>query len=228
MARIVFRDEAVHEAPTGLSVPIVPFAGDGTITGVFPQPPMDGGGVTGSVLILWDGTDTVLQGSSTSTTPPTTTAPTSARIATVAFVRQALANFGTAPGANAPTNPAPVNGTLWWDSTNKVLNVRDGTSWLPTGGGATIHVGAVAPSPADEGALWFNTNILQLLIRYQSVWVAATTPAATGAWEPSIPTGGYAHYGTVAPPDPQEGDLWATPDGTLKIWTGSVWQQIHG
>jgi len=33
--------------------------------------------------------------------------------------------------ASAPTSPAPDEGQLWWDTTNDLLKVYDGSSWIP-------------------------------------------------------------------------------------------------
>lgn len=41
--------------------------------------------------------------------------------------------------SSAPTsNPVPINGHLWYDSTNDVLMEYDGTAWLPVARGGTV------------------------------------------------------------------------------------------
>ena len=36
--------------------------------------------------------------------------------------------------ASAPTSPAPDEGQIWWDSTNDLLNVYNGSTWVNLGG----------------------------------------------------------------------------------------------
>lgn len=39
--------------------------------------------------------------------------------------------------------------------------------------------------------------------------------------------GGAAHFGTQPPDNPGVGQLWATPDADLAVWTGSSWLPIN-
>ena len=59
-----------------------------------------------------------------------------------------------------PTAPSgPLEGQLWWDTTNQSLKVyNSSTSWHPT----TVHVGTTYPHSTTTGALWYNTTTGQL------------------------------------------------------------------
>ena len=59
-----------------------------------------------------------------------------------------------------PTAPSgPLEGQLWWDTTNQSLKVyNSSTSWHPT----TVHVGATYPHSTTTGALWYNSGTGQL------------------------------------------------------------------
>ena len=59
--------------------------------------------------------------------------------------------------SNAPTGP--LEGQLWWDTTNQSLKVyNSSTQWHPT----TVHVGTTYPHTTTVGALWYNTSTGQL------------------------------------------------------------------
>ena len=58
---------------------------------------------------------------------------------------------------NAPTGP--LEGQLWWDTTNQSLKVyNSSTNWHPT----TVHVGTTYPHTTTTGAFWYNTSTGQL------------------------------------------------------------------
>ena len=65
-----------------------------------------------------------------------------------------LENFSNSA---APTNPQP--GQLWWDSANKVLNVRRDNAWQSTSGPTVSNV---APTISQVGDLWWDTSSNQL------------------------------------------------------------------
>ena len=59
--------------------------------------------------------------------------------------------------SNAPTGP--LEGQLWWDTTNQSLKVyNSSTNWHPT----TVHVGTTYPHTTTVGALWYNSTTGQL------------------------------------------------------------------
>jgi len=61
--------------------------------------------------------------------------------------------------ANASAPTSPLEGQLWWDTTNQSLKVyNSSTQWHPM----TVHVGATYPHTTTIGALWFNTTTGQL------------------------------------------------------------------
>jgi len=65
-----------------------------------------------------------------------------------------LENFNN---TSAPSNK--IQGQLWFDQTNKQINVYDGTKFKPVGSPTNS---ATAPTNAVKGDLWFDTNNSQL------------------------------------------------------------------
>jgi microcystin-dependent protein len=76
-----------------------------------------------------------------------------------------LENFAS---ANEPVNP--VEGQLWYDSTNGVLQIWDNTSWKAASG---IQKGPTEPSIPDSkvGELWVDTTNQQLRIYTGTRWI---------------------------------------------------------
>tara|TARA_B100001057_G_scaffold498858_1_gene607410 strand:- start:130 stop:1215 length:1086 start_codon:yes stop_codon:yes gene_type:complete len=82
--------------------------------------------------------------------------------------------------SNAPTGP--LEGQLWWDTTNQSLKVyNSSTQWHPV----TVHVGATYPHTATKGSLWFNTTTNQLNVNsdgttngYQQLATASESSSA--------------------------------------------------
>ena len=69
----------------------------------------------------------------------------------------------------ASSSPAhPVEGQLWYDNLNKVLNLYDGTTWSPAG---SLRKAISAPSNAVAGDLWSNTITSQLYVYSGSNWL---------------------------------------------------------
>ncbi len=71
------------------------------------------------------------------------------------------------------SNPAnPVQGQLWYDSTEGVstLKIYDGTTWVPAGG---VKKGTTAPDVASAlaGDLWSDTDNNQLYLFTGSAWI---------------------------------------------------------
>jgi hypothetical protein len=114
---------------------------------------------------------------------------------------QMLENFAsTATSGGLPTNAklgAPLTGQLWWDSTNSVLKVYNGTQWKAAG---STTSSATAPSSPNVGDLWWDTANTQLKAWSGSSWVVigpssiggtgvqATTITDTGAVVHSVIT----------------------------------------
>ena len=84
--------------------------------------------------------------------------------------------------ANSTAPTGPLEGQLWWDTTNQSLKVyNSSTQWHPM----TVHVGATYPHTATKGALWFNTTTGQLNVNadgtvsgYQQLATASETSSA--------------------------------------------------
>ena len=85
-----------------------------------------------------------------------------------------LENFNN---TSAPNNK--VQGQLWFDQTNKRLNVYDGTKFKPAGGPTNS---TTAPANAVLGDFWFDTGNTQLYVYNGSAFtlVGPTTVAGSG------------------------------------------------
>ena len=85
-----------------------------------------------------------------------------------------LENFNN---TSAPSNK--IQGQLWFDQTNKRLNVYDGTKFKPAGGPTNS---TSAPTNAVLGDTWFDTQATQLYVYNGSAWtlIGPTTVAGSG------------------------------------------------
>jgi len=85
-----------------------------------------------------------------------------------------LENFNN---TTAPSNK--VQGQLWFDQTNKQLNVYTGTKFKPVG---STSNSATAPINAVLGDMWFDTTNTQLYVYTGSAWtlIGPTTVAGSG------------------------------------------------
>ena len=114
--------------------------------------------------------------------------------------------------AEAPANPQ--TGDAWYDTTNKVLKIYDGSSWalaMPN----RVYVSASDPSTAItgivDGDIWFDASKNTLYVRVNGAWVADTTRVNVG----------------TAPAAPVRGDIyWNSAEGCLKIYDGTAWQTV--
>ena len=84
-----------------------------------------------------------------------------------------LENFSN---GSAPSKP--IQGQLWWDSTNNKLKVYTGTAWQNSGGSAPYQ--ATAPSGLAQGDLWIDSDTGQLFLYNGSSSVLVGPPGATG------------------------------------------------
>lgn len=148
----------------------------------------------GSSLNL-DTTVVGLQGLPISTTPPTS--------------GQALVFDGTnwvptsvqsgPPASVGPTPPtSPSQGDQWFNTDNGVLNVWNGSAWVPVE--AVTAIGSVPPTNPADGQLWWDNVSGQLFVWYvdasSSQWVVANVsvgvpgppgpPGATGPAGPNV------------------------------------------
>ena len=85
-----------------------------------------------------------------------------------------LENFNN---TSAPTNK--ITGQLWYDQTNKQINVYTGAKWKPVG--STTN-SATSPTNAVLGDMWFDTTNSQLYVYSGTAWtlIGPTTVAGSG------------------------------------------------
>ncbi|AIX20640.1 virion structural protein [Synechococcus phage ACG-2014e] len=78
------------------------------------------------------------------------------------------------PGASG--QPAAAEGMLRWNNTSNVFEGYDGNIWGKIGGGAAVQ--SAAPSPANPGDLWYDTDDGRMFVYYtdssSSQWVDAS------------------------------------------------------
>ena len=79
-------------------------------------------------------------------------------------------------GTDAERPGSPVEGMLRWNDTSNVFEGYDGNVWGKIGGGAAIQ--SDAPSPANPGDLWYDTDDGRMFVYYtdssSSQWVDAS------------------------------------------------------
>ena len=83
--------------------------------------------------------------------------------------------------STAPTAPLP--GQLWYDSTNSLLKVYDGSDWKPISSSAS---GATQPANPITGDLWWDSSNSQLNVWSGAAWIVigpsyTTTSGTSGA-----------------------------------------------
>jgi len=105
-----------------------------------------------------------------------------------------LENF---TNSSAPT--APLTGQLWYDSTNALLKVYNGTIWKPISSSAS---GSSQPSSPVVGDLWYNSTTAQLNVWSGSAWIIVgpsytTTSGTSGALVETILDSGSASHVVV-------------------------------
>jgi hypothetical protein len=85
-----------------------------------------------------------------------------------------LENFNN---TSAPSNK--ITGQLWFDQTNKQINVYTGSKWKPVGSSTNS---TTSPTNAEQGDTWFDTTNTQLYIYTGSAWtlVGPTSVAGSG------------------------------------------------
>jgi hypothetical protein len=105
-----------------------------------------------------------------------------------------LENF---TNSSAPT--APLTGQLWYDSTNALLKVYNGSIWKPISSSAS---GSSQPASPVTGDLWYNSTTAQLNVWSGSAWVIVgpsytTTSGTSGALVETILDSGSASHVVV-------------------------------
>ena len=85
-----------------------------------------------------------------------------------------LENFNN---TSAPSSK--ITGQLWYDQTNKQINIYTGTKWKPVG--STTN-STSSPTNASQGDLWFDTGNTQLYVYTGTGWslIGPTTIAGSG------------------------------------------------
>lgn len=86
--------------------------------------------------------------------------------------------------ANGSAPNGPLQGQLWWDTTNKVLKIRSGTTWKVVNSGRTGTGNNPPSSELQEGDFWWDPANKQLFVWNSSgggSWalVGPTTSAAS-------------------------------------------------
>jgi hypothetical protein len=80
--------------------------------------------------------------------------------------------------ANSSAPGSPLAGQLWYDSSNTVLNVYNGTEFKPI---SSVKVAASAPSTSlTTGDLWFDSSSSQLNIYNGSSFTLVGPPTSVG------------------------------------------------
>jgi len=105
-----------------------------------------------------------------------------------------LENF---TNSSAPT--APLTGQLWYDSTNALLKVYNGTIWKPISSSAS---GSSQPSSPVTGDLWYDSANAQLKVWSGSAFITVgpsytTTSGTSGAVVETILDSGAASHVVV-------------------------------
>ena len=86
---------------------------------------------------------------------------------------QLLENFSN---TSSPTKP--IQGQLWWDSTNSKLQVYNGTAWQTAGGSAPYQ--SDAPSGLSRGDIWIDSDTGQMYFYNGTSSVLVGPPSSTG------------------------------------------------
>ena len=84
-----------------------------------------------------------------------------------------LENFSN---TSAPTKP--IQGQLWWDSTNSKLQVYNGTAWQTAGGSAPYQ--SDAPANLAAGDIWIDSGTGQMYYYSGTSSVLVGPPSSTG------------------------------------------------
>ena len=117
------------------------------------------------------------------------------------FIRH-LENFSSASSAGSPTSPllaSALEGQLWWDSTNALLKIYNGTVWK-TISAATSQ--ASPPSNNVVGDLWYDTTNQQLKVwtgaAFLVVGPAFTSSTGVSGAIPGVISDGVVNHFVVA------------------------------
>lgn len=88
----------------------------------------------------------------------------------------------TLTSSGAPTATI-ADGAIAVDTTNDVIYVRSGGAWVEASGGASVTVSDTAPTGAEEGDLWYKSDVGTTLVYYDSTWVEITGSGSSSAYK---------------------------------------------
>lgn len=83
-------------------------------------------------------------------------------------------------GSNTTAPAAPLTGQLWWDKTNNVMKVYNGTTFKVI---SASTAASSAPSSNVAGDLWFDTTNQQLKVYNGTTWVLVGPASTSGQGE---------------------------------------------
>lgn len=95
-------------------------------------------------------------------------------------------NTMSIPLANPTTDPS--SGTRVLPDSSGLATQADLNNWIVSalqeldgnlGGNADVYVSSTPPENAEEGDLWYSSNNLELLVRYDNFWVPSSVPLVT-------------------------------------------------
>ena len=124
-----------------------------------------------------------------------------------------LYNAGNITRGFNPPAPA-VDGDLWFDTSNNLLKVYDGSGWISIvgsggGSGGSTVVSPTAPTTPSNGSLWYDTleGYLKVYLAGSAVWAPASHKFFVQNTEPAS---GF-----------EQGDIWYSPlTGTFRMYVG--------
>lgn len=136
------------------------------------------------------------------------------------MAKQFLSPIGLPSGASDPQSGAA--GQLFYRSDLGNVRVHDGSSWVdfvgptgpqgdvgPTG---TFLLSETSPENPLDGAIWYNTVLGKLLLRYDNTWVD-TIQGEIGPTGPAGADGYVGADGPTGPTGPQGADGYIGADG---------------
>lgn len=118
---------------------------------------------------------------------------------------------------------SPTAGMMSFIAASSAVNVYDGAAWTEISGGGGVTVGTAAPTPADEGDLWWDSDTGLLYVYYDDgtsqQWVDAASPKVFIS--DTAPTG----YDGQLWLDSTDGSMYVyytDPGGASSSWIGAV------
>ncbi len=105
-----------------------------------------------------------------------------------------------------------VSGDLWFDLSNNLLKIYDGSGWTSVGGGAgggSTTVSPTAPTTPSNGSLWYDTTegFLKVYLASSAKWAPSHS---TFFVQDAAPSSGF-----------EQGDIWYSPlTGTFRMYIG--------